>query len=414
MNRRAIFSSTLLGMTGLVTGNALAQESPSREDYVTLDGVETLSNKTFAGPLSVHTDGARIGITSDTKSVDAKDIGALMHVRNLDTATCAIRGTSYWAGSTHNPFQNNDCSLWEVFNDTLSDSLNRSWAGSFANAYNRIPAGVTDTGTRVGVIGWAVSVDNGEYLHEGTLAQQTGVQGSAGFQSAGSGPSAVIQKASGVYGVIYTGSEGATIEEARAGEFSSIVQVGKIEDNTAVYAEASGGEKSNYSFFGAAGYFFNSDRAYFGTGFGQSNAQIYARTPKNSIEFGHPDPGGYVSTIGATPAHGYPFIAFCAEADAKDGFATRGNPGTVIWNDTAGSLVISRVPDPNAAGQTSVESARFDAGGHLHLAKAPYLPSGTPASASAPGQPGEISWDADFVYVCIAENTWRRAALAGW
>jgi hypothetical protein len=38
----------------------------------------------------------------------------------------------------------------------------------------------------------------------------------------------------------------------------------------------------------------------------------------------------------------------------------------------------------------------------------------TPASASATGSTGMIQWDADFIYVCTATNTWKRAALSTW
>ena len=27
---------------------------------------------------------------------------------------------------------------------------------------------------------------------------------------------------------------------------------------------------------------------------------------------------------------------------------------------------------------------------------------------------GEIAWDANYVYVCIAQDTWKRAALSSW
>lgn len=40
--------------------------------------------------------------------------------------------------------------------------------------------------------------------------------------------------------------------------------------------------------------------------------------------------------------------------------------------------------------------------------------SRTPASASAAGNTGEICWDGSYIYVCVATNTWRRAALASW
>lgn len=400
-------------MAGLAGGVAKGQEASEDGKYVTLNGVETLSNKSVSGPLSIHTNGGRIGITSGNKPLGY--VGAVVHVENRDSVTCGIRATSYWAGTTKAPYQNNDCSLWEVFNDTQSDSLNRSWAGSFANAYNHIPEGVTDSGTRVGVIGWAVSVNHDGYGHKGTLAQQTGLQGSAGFQSAGSGASAVTRKATGVYGVIYSDSDGATIEDARAGEFYSVPRAGHILNNIAVYGEAAGGEKSNFSFYGAAGNFFNSARAYFGTLIGQAKALVYVRSAGNAVEFGHPDPQGYASTLGATPKHGFPFLALCAEADPTDDkYTTRGRPGAIIWNDLTGAMVFSRLPNAKAPGQTPVENGRFDPDGHLRLANTPYLPGKTPASANAPGKAGEICWDSSFVFVCIAENTWRRAALASW
>lgn len=38
----------------------------------------------------------------------------------------------------------------------------------------------------------------------------------------------------------------------------------------------------------------------------------------------------------------------------------------------------------------------------------------TPASATAAGDAGTITWDADYLYVCVATDTWKRAALSTW
>ena len=38
----------------------------------------------------------------------------------------------------------------------------------------------------------------------------------------------------------------------------------------------------------------------------------------------------------------------------------------------------------------------------------------TPASATATGATGEICWDASYIYVCTATNTWRRSAISSW
>jgi hypothetical protein len=38
----------------------------------------------------------------------------------------------------------------------------------------------------------------------------------------------------------------------------------------------------------------------------------------------------------------------------------------------------------------------------------------TPATSTAACYQGEISWDANYVYVCVANNTWKRTALSTW
>ncbi|GIQ70640.1 hypothetical protein DUZ99_17850 [Xylanibacillus composti] len=40
--------------------------------------------------------------------------------------------------------------------------------------------------------------------------------------------------------------------------------------------------------------------------------------------------------------------------------------------------------------------------------------SKTPESSSSSGQVGEIAWDNGYVYICVAPNTWKRAALSSW
>jgi hypothetical protein len=42
------------------------------------------------------------------------------------------------------------------------------------------------------------------------------------------------------------------------------------------------------------------------------------------------------------------------------------------------------------------------------------VPSSPPASAGATGTAGTITYDADYIYVCTASNTWKRAAIATW
>jgi len=37
-----------------------------------------------------------------------------------------------------------------------------------------------------------------------------------------------------------------------------------------------------------------------------------------------------------------------------------------------------------------------------------------PASASATGTAGTVSWDADYIYICTATDTWKRVAISTW
>ncbi|MBW4839458.1 MAG: hypothetical protein KZY74_08670 [Paenibacillaceae bacterium] len=40
--------------------------------------------------------------------------------------------------------------------------------------------------------------------------------------------------------------------------------------------------------------------------------------------------------------------------------------------------------------------------------------SRTPAFSKAPGNPGDIAWDENYVYVCVAKDTWKRSELSNW
>ena len=42
------------------------------------------------------------------------------------------------------------------------------------------------------------------------------------------------------------------------------------------------------------------------------------------------------------------------------------------------------------------------------------LTTKTPASAAATGTTGTIAWDADYIYICTATDTWKRVAISTW
>lgn len=54
------------------------------------------------------------------------------------------------------------------------------------------------------------------------------------------------------------------------------------------------------------------------------------------------------------------------------------------------------------------------AGGLALTGKFYISTSQTPASATATGTVGQVVWDASYIYICTATNTWKRAAIATW
>ena len=97
-----------------------------------------------------------------------------------------------------------------------------------------------------------------------------------------------------------------------------------------------------------------------------------------------------------------------------------GDPDTGLW---------SPGPDQLALSVGGVQAVRITADRRLGLGDNNNTPTGildvgddkirvrtakTPATAGAAGNQGEIAWDASYVYVCTATNTWKRAAIATW
>ena len=94
------------------------------------------------------------------------------------------------------------------------------------------------------------------------------------------------------------------------------------------------------------------------------------------------------------------------------------------WNDenvTHSGVKISITNTASAAASKPLEitvsgssKLSLSKAGDLTVAGKVTLPSQPPASASATGSTGDIAWDANYVYVCVATDTWKRAAISTW
>lgn len=105
--------------------------------------------------------------------------------------------------------------------------------------------------------------------------------------------------------------------------------------------------------------------------------------------------------------------------------------GNVAANSSCAYIRVYGVSDSSNAGQAvyacgNVAGAKHsfvDSSGTERLkidetavtALAPLVtPTATPPSAAAAGVSGQWAWDANFIYICVAANTWRRVAHATW
>ena len=92
-------------------------------------------------------------------------------------------------------------------------------------------------------------------------------------------------------------------------------------------------------------------------------------------------------------------------------FLNNANAGGNLQLQTQGTTVLQL----DAAGSASFTGA-LDVGGDVTLSAGDLIitTSTTPASAAAAGVVGTIAWDASYMYVCTATNTWKRVAIATW
>jgi len=86
--------------------------------------------------------------------------------------------------------------------------------------------------------------------------------------------------------------------------------------------------------------------------------------------------------------------------------------GTISDSSSPGKMLLQVTPDGAVIPATAV-TINEDKGIHFEgdvVIKA----TKTPSSASDTGTTGEIAWDSSYIYICIATNTWQRAAHATW
>jgi len=137
------------------------------------------------------------------------------------------------------------------------------------------------------------------------------------------------------------------------------------------------------------------------------------------------DGSGRGITIDSMDAGGFGYLAFTSSTSvtqlvAQDSGVVLSSPEIELASDSyffvnAGgvrclllsgangylSLAVGSPPEPTAQLDISNNTIRL-------------RNSRTPASATASGNRGDICWDTNYIYVCVATNTWKRTAISTW
>ena len=88
------------------------------------------------------------------------------------------------------------------------------------------------------------------------------------------------------------------------------------------------------------------------------------------------------------------------------------NPGTSANDGTGDNLRTAFVKvNQNFA---NISDIGFDAGNIIVSGNIVLAGAAAPSGNSSVGQTGQIAWDSGNIYVCVATNTWKRAALSSF
>lgn len=96
----------------------------------------------------------------------------------------------------------------------------------------------------------------------------------------------------------------------------------------------------------------------------------------NSVEWGHPNVGGFANVLGYEVNSGKGFVCLsCEQGTNPNTYKTRGKLGVVVQTDLAGRMVLGAVDNSNADNQGLSEHIRMGLGGHLEFNGAGFTPS---------------------------------------
>jgi len=90
------------------------------------------------------------------------------------------------------------------------------------------------------------------------------------------------------------------------------------------------------------------------------------------------------------------------------------NDNLTFKTDSDNIMSITQTGRVGIGTQTPIVALDVNGGMRIQSDSIAVSNSKTPSSASDTGQAGQICWDTNYLYVCVALNTWKRIALSSW
>ena len=117
-------------------------------------------------------------------------------------------------------------------------------------------------------------------------------------------------------------------------------------------------------------------------------------------------------TVGNVTANQAGLIKFVSAFNAGNGVELTQDESSgnfeVRMNHAASPVIVTNATDTSLSTTLTVT-------GDTTLQNELFLPSPTvPPAATSPGATGQISWDNNYIYVCVATNTWKRTPISTW
>jgi hypothetical protein len=136
------------------------------------------------------------------------------------------------------------------------------------------------------------------------------------------------------------------------------------------------------------------------------NEDLILKRGTPAVTVGGSTAAGIITTTGTGAGSGHVGIEVPAN-DPDDGFYIATDSDL---DGTVDNLAVKIIANGNVGIGTASPTEQLDLSGDAIRIRTAQ----TPASATATGTAGTVCWDASYIYVCTATNTWKRVAIATW